>query len=285
MTIALLLAGVVTLQAVRDRHAPETPAERVLYVTSPAVATRLALSYRALAADLYWMRAIQYYGGLRLERRGGDGYPLLYPLLDLTTSLDPAFSLAYRFGALFLSEPAPGGAGRPDLAVRLLEKGMDANPHRWEYPYDIGFVHYHQGDYQSAAEWFRRASEMPGAAEWLAPLAATTLARGGDITTSRLLWLQIVDSAQEDWMRGVATHRLLQLQAIEEIAQLDAVADLYVRQYGQSPAGWDDLIRTGLVGGVPHDPAGHPYVFDAVAPGVTLSRESPLWPLPGDAPL
>ena len=51
-------------------------------------------------------------------------YPLLYPLLDLTTTLDPVFNIAYRFGSIFLAEPYPGGAGRPDLAITLLEKGL-----------------------------------------------------------------------------------------------------------------------------------------------------------------
>ena len=36
-----------------------------------------------------------------------DDYPLLYPLLDITTTLDPRFNIAYRFGAIFLAEPYP----------------------------------------------------------------------------------------------------------------------------------------------------------------------------------
>ena len=49
-------------------------------------------------------------------------------MLDLTTTLDPLFNVAYRFGAIFLAEPYPGGAGRPDLAIALLEKGLQARP-------------------------------------------------------------------------------------------------------------------------------------------------------------
>ena len=96
---------------------------------------RLTRGYNALAADLYWIRAIQYYGGakrrLRTLQAAGAAdasrapdYQLLYPLLDLTTTLDPRFNIAYRFGAIFLAEPYPGGAGRPDLAIALLEKGL-----------------------------------------------------------------------------------------------------------------------------------------------------------------
>ena len=41
----------------------------------------------------------------------------LYPLLDITTTLDPRFNIAYRFGAIFLSAKYPEGADSPQLAV------------------------------------------------------------------------------------------------------------------------------------------------------------------------
>lgn len=59
----------------------------------------------------------------RFSRRG-----LLHPLLDAVTTLDP------RFGAIFLAEPYPDGAGRPGPAVKLLKKGVRARPERWQYP-------------------------------------------------------------------------------------------------------------------------------------------------------
>src|SRR5689334_21081204 len=112
--LVVLGAAVVGLQANRDRrYRPAETQRQILYVRSPAVMTRLALSYDAALADLYWIRTIQYYGGTRLSPDPNKHYELLYPLLDLTTSLDPHFSIAYRFGAFFLSEQAPGGAGRP----------------------------------------------------------------------------------------------------------------------------------------------------------------------------
>src|SRR5204863_1434934 len=115
-------------------------------------------------------------------------YASLYPLLDITTSLDPRFSVAYRFGAVFLAEPYPGGAGRPDLAVALLEKGLRARPDKWEYMEDIGFVNYwYAHDYAAAAQWFETASHASGAPWWLRSLAATILVEGGDRQSSRLI--------------------------------------------------------------------------------------------------
>ena len=57
------------------------------------------------------------------RRRRAGTTSCCIPLLDLTTTLDPYFSIAYRFGAIFLSEASPGGPGRPDQAVALLAEG------------------------------------------------------------------------------------------------------------------------------------------------------------------
>src|SRR5262245_6886426 len=131
--IVVLLFAVVGIQVWAERSQPlGLPAGvsgNLLYVQSPAFMTRAALSYDALAADIYWIRAIQHYGGTKLAVGADDGrnrpqYDLLYPLLDLTTSLDPNFDIAYGFGAVFLAEPYPSGAGRPDLAIMLLQKAM-----------------------------------------------------------------------------------------------------------------------------------------------------------------
>ncbi|HXG57323.1 MAG TPA: hypothetical protein VNJ03_18225, partial [Vicinamibacterales bacterium] len=125
------LALAIVVQIARDSAFPDDvdATERVLYAKSPAALGRLVLGFDALAADVYWVRAIQHYGGDRLDRSGRRRkYQLLYPLLDITTSLDPYFNIAYRFGAIFLGEPYPGGAGRPDLAVALLRKGIAAQP-------------------------------------------------------------------------------------------------------------------------------------------------------------
>lgn len=281
--LVLLLVTGVALQAVRDSRfdAAATPPD-FLYLTSPAVATRLALSFDAVVADIYWMRTIQYFGGNRLAPDGDKTYALLYPLLDVTTSLDPHFSMAYRFGAFFLSEERPGGAGRPDLAIRLLEKAMATHPDRWEYPHDIGFLYYRDGDYATAAEWFTRASELPDAAPWLGPLAAVTLAAGGDTRSSRVLWQQLLES-EADWLRDIAGYRLRQLDAIEQIAQLEQLAAEYARRAGAPPASWEQLVRAGLLRAIPLDPLGHPYQLGAQG-SVTLSPESPLGPLPTERP-
>ena len=273
------------MQIERDRRfSAAEQTEQILYVQSPAVATRAALGFDSVAADVYWIRAIQYYGRARLLRSEAAQYDLLYPLLDLTTSLDPQFSVAYRFGAFFLSERPPGGAGRPDLAIRLLEKAIAANPSRWEYPYDIGFVHYRMADFAKAADWFSRASTIPGSADWLPRLAAVTLATGGDVRSSRLIWENLLATGEEGFVRREAQRRLVELDAIEEVLRLRALTQEYERRHGDPPATWEDMIRDGALRRVPTDPAGFPYALNPWWGFVSVDERSPMWPLALDNP-
>lgn len=279
--LVLLAAGSVALQAARDqRYGHATNDARLMYLQSPAMADRLALEYDALAADIYWIRAVLHYGGDRLTDPGPVRYELLGPLLELTTSLDPLFQIAYRFGAIFLAEPPPGGPGRMDLAERLLLKGMAASPERWQYPHDLGFLYYWQGqDHRTAAAWLTKASALPGAPEWLGPLTAGMLARGGDRSASRQLLTRIAEDADHEWLRQAAVRWLRQLDALDQMDQLDAMLARYRAERGQASS-WTDLIQAGWIPGVPVDPAGSPYVLNPLWSRTRLSPDSPLNPLP-----
>lgn len=278
------LGGASWMQVVHARPMAEVGGESTLYVRSGPLLRRLVLSFDALAADVYWIRAIQHFGGTRRSAAPGEKrYGQLYPLLDITTTLDPLFNIAYRFGAIFLAEPPPGGPGRPDFAIKLLEKGIAARPDRWQYMQDIGFIHYWWlHDYRTASAWFLRASQVPGASWWLETLAANTSAVGGDRATSRLLWQELANDPENDWLRQEARRRLAQLDALDIIDQLARAVDRFVERTGANPASWDQLRDAGVVPGTPVDPAGVPYVLRDESPWVSVSPTSPLYPLPGD---
>jgi hypothetical protein len=297
--IVAVMAAAIRVQAERERRYPSgTDESHALYITSGAVVRRLSVAYAPLAADLYWIRSLQYYGGTKrrlasepavptpppaLAAEPVEQYPLLYPLLDLTTTLDPRFNVAYRFGSVFLAEPFPNGPGRPDLAIVLLEKGLRDRPDKWEYMQDIGFVHYwYRQDYRAAATWFDRASRVPGAPWWLKSLAATTLLRGGDRRSSRQMWTAIRESAEVDWLKQDAERRLLQLRALDEIDRLELRVSDFLKQIGQRTTTWQALVGSGVVPGVMADPSGTPYELTEKGT-IQMSRRSPLWPLPAES--
>jgi hypothetical protein len=276
-----MFAGAVGLKMWRDRALPKPePTVQELYLASGDTARRLALSYKALLADVYWIRAVQYFGRTRLERSASPSYDLLYPLLDVTTSLDPAFNIAYRFGAIFLAEGYPQGPGRPDQAVALLDKGFRHNPHRWQYLYDKAFVYYwaHR-DPAQAAHWFAEAGKVPGSPEWMPGLAAFMLSQSTDRQRSRVLWEQIYRSAEHEYMRTNAEFRLQQLDAMDVLDRLNPLLDRYERETGERTRTWAPLRRRGWLTAEPVDPTGVPYVIDD-AGRATVSQSSVLHPLP-----
>ena len=273
-------SAAATLHA-RERSFPLPPVTaRLLYLTSGAAANRLALSFDALAADVYWIRAIQHYGRDYKNRSQANRFELLQPLLDVTTTLDPHFLIAYRFGAVFLAAHPPEGPGRPDLAIALLQKGLAANPARWQLAYDIAFTHYlYTGDYREAADWFGRAAAMPRAPSWLAPLAATTLAQGGNRQGARRM-LQELRESQEYYLRRTADRILMQIDALDRVDVLQRLVEAYRGRQGRFPASWADMVSARALPRVPVDPLNVPFALDPATGRVSLSPESQLLPLP-----
>lgn len=288
--IAVLLVMSISVQAARDaRWSPFVPPNPSLWLQSGPAAQKLSLGFRNLVADVYWIRAVVYYGG-RLQdakaQQAGNGpvknFDLLFPLLDLVTSLDPHFKVAYRFGSIFLTEAYPSGPGRPDQAIQLLTRAIDRDNGRWEYFHDIGFIYYWWlHDYQQAASWFLRGSERPGAAEWLKPLAATTLAEGGSRDTSRQLWTQLLSSDMA-FIHKQAELRLAQLDAMDMIAELTPVLQRFIDRERRIPGSWQELAQAEHLARVPADPTGVPFVFDPKVGHIDVSKKSTLWPLPLD---
>jgi hypothetical protein len=291
VSLLVLIVVAVGTQVVLDgKMVRFTPEQSVQWVRSPELMRRVALGFESLAADVYWIRAVQYYGSTRLSTAERKNFDLLYPLLDITTTLDPRFNIAYRFGAILLSEGYPNGPGNPDDAIRLLEKGIRTSP-KWEYFLDAGFVHYWwRQDPRAAADWFLRGSKLPGAPNWLQPLAASVLAEGGDRTTSRVLWTQLAETAEHDWMRQTARLRLQMLDAEEVIEQLQPIVNGFYDVAGRFPSGWAELARAGRIRGIPLDPTGVAYALDPVSGAVDLSPYSSLYLLrraravPGQTP-
>jgi tetratricopeptide (TPR) repeat protein len=201
---------------------------------------------------------------------------LLWPLLDVTTTLDPNLIVAYRFGAMFLSQAAPAGAGRPDHAVELIRRGIQANPDYWRLYEDLGFVYYFDlKDYEKASEAFLEGSKKPNAQVWMKIMAAKIAAEGESFSTSMFLWKDIYESSSDPMIKENALQRLKLLKAQEDCMRLDALADEYSKRTGRRPARMTDLVQAGLLHAVPTDPEGFAYVFGEDGKA-ELNLDSPL---------
>jgi hypothetical protein len=233
-----------------------------LLVRSGPTLKRLSLGYDSLLGDIYWTRAVQYYGS-RVGNHG-EKFELLWPLLDITTTLDPNLIVAYRFGAIFLSEPMPTGADRSDLAVELVKKGVAANPNSWELSSDLGFLYYwHLKDYEKASAAYLQGSKIPNAPSWMKMMAAQVAEKGNAFSNSLAIWSELYETTQNEKVKKNAFQHLQSLHALQDAFELNKLAEQYRKQYGRYPSSMKELYERGLLQGAPLDPAGFPYSFGA----------------------
>ncbi len=275
LVLPLGFEGVWRLQHEIDAQRLSLTEERdPVLLRSGKLVKAMSLEYAPLLADIYWTRVVQFYGNKRM--RGQANLELLWPLLDITTTLDPNLVVSYRFGAIFLSQAAPSGAGRPDLAVQLIQRGIQANPDYWRLYEDLGFVYYFDlKDYQKASEAFLEGSKKPGALVWMKIMAARIAAEGESYATSLFLWKDIYGSTADPQVKANALRHLELLQVKEDCKQLDAFANEYVKRYGKRPARMSDLVQAGLIRGIPRDPKGFAYVLGQDGKA-ELNLDSPL---------
>jgi tetratricopeptide (TPR) repeat protein len=273
--LPLGFASVWKLQHTIDAQRASVSEERdEVLLRSRKLVKAMSLEYAPLLADIYWTRAVQYYGNKHV--RGNANLELLWPLLDITTTLDPNLVVAYRFGAMFLSQAAPGGAGRPDLAVQLIQRGIQANPEYWRLYEDLGFVYYFDlKDYQKASEAFLEGSKNPNAQIWMKVMAARIAAEGESFATSAFLWQDIYNSTTDPAIKKNAEVHLQLLRVREDCRQLDLLADEYAKRYGKRPTRMNELVWAGLLPGIPGDPLGFAYIFSEEGKA-ELNLDSPL---------
>jgi hypothetical protein len=276
--LALLLLPLIPLlqDRIDARLGSYRAQEEALYLWSGQQVRRLVPGFEGLAADVYWLRTVQYFGGQRLFAHG-KRFELLLPLIEITTTLDPRLVIAYKYGATFLCEPPPEGAGRCDQGIKVLEKGVAALPNEWRLRQDLGFFHFiFMNDPQRAADVLLDASRLPGAAFWLKNLAAMVLAKGGQRDSSRAIWRQIYEQSDGP-MKDNALQHIVVLDAYDTADALQALVAEVERRTGRRPESLDELRRAGLLRRPPEDGSGAPFLYDRQSGTVRVSPHSKLW--------
>ena len=190
-------------------------------------ARRMSLCFNGLAADWYWMRSLQYVGKKVIDYPGDISLDdlsvlnlkLLAPLLDTATTLDPEFIEPYEYAAVVLP------AIDVQQAIRLTEKGINANPNAWRLYHHLGYIYWRQGQYQLASETYARGAQIPGAPAWMEAMKAKLLSEGGSRSTAREIYTRMYEGSADEKVRDMARKHLLQLDSLD---QRDGLRKLFV---------------------------------------------------------
>ena len=259
----------------------EAVSEETLYFSSGQTVKKLSFGLHALAADIYWIRTVQYFG----EKLMSTGKPLssatseirmdlLAPLLKIVVTLDPGHIRAYRFGAIFLPErdiPA---------AIELLEMGIERNPTQWRLYQDLGYIYWQSGDYAKASDCYERGGAIEGAGFWMRDMAGLLKIKGGSRDVARQIYIRYLESDDQS-IRNQARQRLNQLRLLDELDSLNTLLANYKVETGSCPQSFRVLASRLHALGLtfnqemkPVDPDDFPYVIDSATCTATQAAES-----------
>ena len=251
-------------------------------------ARRISLGFNGLAADWYWMRSLQYVGkkiyyyqgDIRLDDLSVLNLKLLAPLLDTATTLDPEFIEPYEYAAVILP------AIDEQQAIRLTEKGINANPNAWRLYHHLGYIYWRQGQYQLASETYGRGAQIPGAPVWMEAMKAKLLSEGGSRSTAREIYTRMYEQSTDVQVKETASKHLMQLDSLDQRDGLRKVFAAYQTRTGKCPESWRELGPIFRAAGIPMDqtgapldPSGAPYILKAGACEVELDPKKTKVPL------
>jgi len=272
LTVLIGLLGVYSLSRWIDAHRPpanQSIEEEELYLNA-ATAKRLSLGFNGLAADWYWMRSLQYVGGkimrlpedVPLDHLGQLNLKLLAPLLDAATTLDPQFMEPYQYAAVVLPDIDVGEA------IRIIKKGIAANPSQWRLYHHLGFIYWRQQDFKSAGEAYEQGAKLPGALPWMKAMRARMASDGGSRNTAREVYRRLYEEASDSQVKDMARKHLLLLDSLDMQDALRKLMTAYKSKMGRCPGSWREmgtLLSAFKIqvdsSGTPLDPAGTPYLL------------------------
>ncbi|MBI5710327.1 MAG: hypothetical protein HZC42_08500 [Candidatus Eisenbacteria bacterium] len=198
------------------------PLEELSYYPSGRFLRPASLGHAETAADLAWLRAVQYYG----EHRTTDNrFERMDHVFDILTSLSPGFAPAYVFGSFALAQE--GGDFRKAEALML--KGLEANPASGALAFQLGFLYYVRPggrELARAAEYFERAAREPDAPPQALRFAAFARQNSGDLAVAYLLWEGVRESSRNPYLREIAEAEMRRIR----LALAQGRRDLAVRR-------------------------------------------------------
>ena len=254
----LLLACVGWLQDELDRRQDRTVVqiEGLAQLPKGEYLKPALLGYHHLGADILWLRLIQVIGK---KRNSADEYEWMYHALDVITTLDPQYAYAYYAGGVILGDLA----NRPDLSIRLLEKGVSANPAVWNIPFLLGYNHYFLlGDPAKGAEYIMQAARLPGGPSYLPGLATRMAAEAGNPDTALAFLEARLLETHDSEMREVLAYRMKEVIIERDIRILESAVEAYRTQHQALPATLTDLVVAGIIPILPQEPFEGDYRLD-----------------------
>ena len=274
LTIVVGLPAAALVMRWNDAHSRDLSAqfaEEQLYLNGPAM-KRLTLAFNGVAADWYWIRALQYVGrkivnyedthagNFDLSSLSSLDVRLLPSLLRMATTLDPQFLEPYYYGALVLPDV------NENEAIALLNHGIAANPDKWRLYQHLGYIYFLRKDYNKASEVYAAGAKIPDAPPWMLAMSARMKAEGGAGQAAREMYIHLSEASDDPNVKEMVDKQLMRLDSVEEREKIRRILGDHKARTGRCVTSWKEIVSSlqaaGLrvdASGAPLDPKNLPY--------------------------
>jgi tetratricopeptide (TPR) repeat protein len=223
------------------------------------------LGYRHIAADLIWLKAVQYFGDMK---QTAGGFRWAYHATDVVTDLDPEFVMAYQAGGTILGV----WSGLMDESIALLKKGMRHNPNDWRFPFLIGYDYFYElCDPANGAKYFQLASTLPDAPAYLARLAARLSVEAGDPDAAIEFLEEFSGQVADPRLKDALSLRLKEVVVERDIRHLEDASRQFQTRIGRIPVRIEELVEQKIIHTLPIEPFGGRYLV--LPTGAVVSTE------------
>jgi len=231
------------------------PGSSIIYVPSGKFLKYATFGYSALAADMIYLWAIQYYSTYEIA----DRFTYLDHIFAIIAELDPRYTDPYEIGSMIAGQEARD----IPLALRILDRGFAKNPDMWLFPFEAGHIAQRQlKDFDLARKYYEKAMVLPGAPDFTKRLYANAALKVTDYKTSWETWLEVYNTATDDRVKKIASNHLYQVKAEMDIDALKEAVAKFKEKYSRLPSALDQLVMTGILASLPKDLDGQDYVYD-----------------------
>lgn len=254
--VASLVSAAWSWGHLETLRAKSATGAQVLYLPSGKYLRVTSMGFPEVMADLIYIWSIQFYG----HYDTADRFKYLNHIYgNVISELDPHYIDPYLIGAMIMSMEA----GDPEMALRLLDKGIAANPNEWILAFDAGFLCYDRlKDYPRAARYFEAAMRAPSVPSTVRRLHAEMYNKMGDKRASLEYWSEVQRGAETDYVHDVSAMHVHDLTIEVDLEALRGAVEAWRARHGSLPPDLRSLAAAGLVAREPVDPEGVPYLYD-----------------------
>jgi tetratricopeptide (TPR) repeat protein len=160
--------------------------------------------FRLLASHTFWIQILLYYGD---TTNSADRYSKMYSYCSLATDLNPHFIPTYQFGAAVLAFHVK----RIDEAVRLLQKGIAANPPSKTAYLKVlmaAIAYQNAGNYDAVIPGLEALINSGDAPAMMVNILANTYQKVGRMEDAIRLWQKILKATDDQGEKIEAAQKL-----------------------------------------------------------------------------